>query len=242
MTTSAPPPPFNIPVIASFGQSTTSTDVVEIIRELDVMGFDNFPDPVEAMLNQYEWSGSLNRLRVGVVLTFSINEQRDEQYVSYVVDELQDSTSVFLIRPAWLNKGYDFKVCVEGWDESANPSPSHNEVYSDLYWKRKHDSEESFQSLCEAVLEIHQGASPSSVLKTYDDNFDFSVGRTPEALLKPLPWLFIEQDIRYWNYTGRNMTIQSVEDLYDGKPLEKLSFELQDLGSIHETELAIPNQ
>ena len=216
--------------------------MVEIIRELDVMGFDDFPDPVEAMLNQYEWSDPLNRLRTGVVLTFSINEKRDEQYISYVVDELQDGSPVFLIRPAWLNKGYDFKVCVEGWDESANSAPSHSEVYSDLYWKRENSGESSFQALCEAVVDIHDGSSPGSVLETYGGDFDFSVGRTPEALLKPLPWLFIEQDIRYWNYTGRNMTIQSVKDLYDGKALEELSLELQDVGAIHETRLAIPNQ
>jgi hypothetical protein len=216
--------------------------VVEILRELDVMGFEDFPDSVEAMLSQHEWSDPLNRLRVGVVLTFSINENRDEQYISYVVDELQNGAPVFLIRPAWLNKGYDFKVCVEGWDESANPAPSHNEIYSDLYWKRENDDRESFQSLCEAVLDIHQGASPSSVLETYRGDFDFSTGRTVEALLKPLPWLFIEQDIRYWNYTGRNMTIQLVENLYEGKTLEELSLELQDIGAIHETRLAIPNQ
>lgn len=216
--------------------------MVEIVRELDVMGFNEFPDTVEAMLNQYEWSDPLNRLRVGVVLTFSINEKRDEQYISYLVDELQDGTHVFLIRPAWLNKGYDFKVCVEGWDESANPAPSHNGIYSDLYWKREHDKEESFQSLCEAVLDIHEGLSPDTVLEKYSNTFDFSVGRTPEALLKPLPWLFIEQDIRYWNYTGRNMTIKLVEDLYNGKPLDELSLELQDIGAIHETQLAIPNQ
>lgn len=216
--------------------------MVEIIRELDVMGFDDFPDPVEAMLNQHEWSDPLNRLRVGVVLTFSINENRDEQYVSYIIDELQDGSPVFLIRPAWLNKGYDFKLCVEGWDESANPAPSHSEVYSDLYWKRENDDEGSFQSLCEAVLDIHEGTSPSSVLEKYGGDFDFSVGRTPEALLKPLPWLFIEQDIRFWNYTGRNMTIQSVMELYDGTLLEELSFELQALDEIHETPLAIPNQ
>ena len=141
--------------------------MVEIIRELDVMGFDDFPDPVEAMLNQHEWSDPLNRLRTGVVLTFSINEKRDEQYVSYVVDELPDGSPVFLIRPAWLNKGYDFKVCVEGWDESANPAPSHSEVYSDLYWKRENSDKDSFQALCEAVLDIHEGTSPSSVLETY---------------------------------------------------------------------------
>ncbi len=33
-------------------------------------------------------------------------------------------------------------------------------------------------------------------------NFVFSV----EHILKTIKWLFIEQDIRYWNYSGRQMT------------------------------------
>jgi len=216
--------------------------VVDIIREHDVLRFDEYPETVEAMLSQHDWDDRLNRLRVGTVLTFSLTENRDEQYVSYVVDRLQNGAKVFLIRPAWLNKGYDFKVCVEGWDESANPAPSHSEIYSDLYWKREHDDGQSFEVLCEAVLDVHQGASPTAVLNTYGDDFDFSVGRTPEALLKPLPWLFIEQDVRYWNYTGRNMTIELVEKLYDNQPRSELSLELQELSAIHETPLAIPNQ
>jgi len=216
--------------------------VVEIVRELDNLGFDDYPHEVQVMLSQIEWDDRLNKLRVGVVLTFSLNENRNEKYVSYVVDELEDGTPVFLIRPAWLNKGYDFKVCVKGWDESANPAPSHQEIYSDLFWKREHDSESAFEVICQAVTDIHAGASPQAVLDKYGSGFDFSVGRTPEALLKPLPWLFIEQDIRYWNYTGRNMTIELVEELSAGAPLDDLNMELQDIGAIHETPLAIPNQ
>lgn len=215
--------------------------MVEIVQEHDSLGFDDYPQPVEQMLEQYSWEDRLNKLRVGVVLTFSLFENRNEQYVSWNVDELDNGASIFLIRPAWLNKGYDFKVCVDGWDESANPAPSHSEIYSDLYWKREQDDTDSFEALCEAVLDIHEGASPKTVLNRYSDDFDFSVGRTPEALLKPLPWLFIEQDVRYWNYTGRNMTIGMVEQLYENQPLSELELEVQELGAIHETPLAIPN-
>ena len=213
--------------------------MVEIVREIDELAFDEYPETVRTMLDQIGWEDPLNRLRVGVVLTFSLLEDRDEQYVKYNVDRLSDGATVFLIRPAWLNKGYDFKVCVEGWDQSANPAPRHTEIYSDLFWKREQDGEDAFEALCEAVFEVHQGKSADAVLASYEDRFDFSVGRTPEALLRPLPWLFIEQDIRFWNYTGRNMTIKLVEKLYDGIPLSELELELQELGEIHETPLAI---
>ncbi|SEL20327.1 hypothetical protein SAMN04488691_103239 [Haloferax larsenii] len=194
------------------------------------------------MLEQVDWDDPLNRLRVGVVLTFSLYERRDEKYLGYNIDELSDGTPVFLIRPAWLNKGYDFKVCVEGWDDSANPAPSHPDVYSDLYWKREHDDADSFEAICKAVLGIYEGDSPDEVLEEYGDEFNFTVGRVPEALLKPLPWLFIEQDIRYWNYSGRDKTIELVKKLYDGVPLSELDLKLQDLDEIHDTPLAIPNQ
>jgi hypothetical protein len=31
-------------------------------------------------------------------------------------------------------------------------------------------------------------------------------GEETIRILKAIKWLFIEQDIRYWNYSGRNMT------------------------------------
>lgn len=215
--------------------------MIDFVKELDVLGLDDYPDIVDEMLEVHDWDDSLNKLRVGTVLTFSLNEKRDEQYVCYVVDELENGSSIFLIRPAWLNKGYDFKVCVDGWENSENPAPTHDEIYSDLYWKREHDSKESFEALCQAVLDIHEGESPTDVLEEYHNDFDFTVGRTPEALLKPLPWLFIEQDIRYWNYTGRNMTIKSVEQLYNGVHIEDTELDPQPLDEIHSTPLAIQN-
>jgi hypothetical protein len=213
--------------------------MVEIVREIDGLGFDEYTGEVEEMLEQRGWEDPLNKLRVGVTLTFSLNENRNEQYVSYPVDELSSGNEVFLIRPAWLNKGYDFKVCVEGWDDSSNPAPSHDEIYSDLYWKRENDDQDSFDAICSAVMDIHEGLSPTEVIEEYGNEFDFSVGRKPEALLKPLPWLFIEQDIRYWNYTGRDMTIELIKGLQEGEPLSELELEPQELEDIHSTPLSI---
>ena len=34
----------------------------------------------------------------------------------------------------------------------------------------------------------------------------FQSGLEVDHILKNIKWLFIEQDIRYWNYSGRNMT------------------------------------
>lgn len=213
--------------------------MVEIVKSIDSLGFDEFPETVDRMLERAEWDDPLNRLRVGVVLTFSLCEKRDERYVRYTVDELNDGREVFLIRPAWLNKGYDFKVCVDDWDYSANPAPSHNEIYSDIYWKRENDSKDAFDAICSAVMDIHAGSSPEETLGKYGDRLNFTVGRRPEALLKPLPWIFIEQDVRYWNYTGRNMTIEMIQKLSDGTPVSELDLELQKLEEIHNTPLSV---
>jgi len=213
--------------------------MVEIARTVESLRFNEFPEEVELMLEQRNWGDFLNRLRVGVVLTFSILEVRDQTYVKYTVDELQNGEEVFLIRPAWLNKGYDFKVCVEGWNSSANPAPSHSEVYSDLYWKREKDGEEAFDAISSAVMDIHSGSSPREVIEAYGEDFDFSVGRRPDALLRPLPWLFIEQDIRYWNYDGRNMTIETVQELSEDTPISDMDLEPQELDFIHSTELSV---
>ena len=37
-------------------------------------------------------------------------------------------------------------------------------------------------------------------------DIEFSAGLPADHILKTIKWLFIEQDIRYWNYSGRNMT------------------------------------
>ena len=40
----------------------------------------------------------------------------------------------------------------------------------------------------------------------------FETGLPVDHIVKAIKWLFIEQDIRYWNYSGRNMTWGLVPD------------------------------
>ena len=40
-----------------------------------------------------------------------------------------------------------------------------------------------------------------------------NVGLSPEHVIKVMKWLFIEQDIRYWNYSGRKMTWDIVPNI-----------------------------
>ena len=38
------------------------------------------------------------------------------------------------------------------------------------------------------------------------EGIHFETGYAVDHILKAIKWLFIEQDIRYWNYSGRNMS------------------------------------
>ena len=38
------------------------------------------------------------------------------------------------------------------------------------------------------------------------NSVSFENGLPVDHIVKTIKWLFIEQDIRYWNYSGRNMT------------------------------------
>ena len=50
----------------------------------------------------------------------------------------------------------------------------------------------------------------------------FEFGLSPEHILKVIKWLFIEQDIAYWNYSGRNMTWGLVPDKREGQTFTSL--------------------
>ena len=41
----------------------------------------------------------------------------------------------------------------------------------------------------------------------------FNSGYSPELILKLVKWLFIEQDIRDWNTSGRAMLMNGINDI-----------------------------
>lgn len=45
------------------------------------------------------------------------------------------------------------------------------------------------------------------------DEVIFNNGFSTEMILKTLKWLFIEQDIRYWNYSGRDMLWGEIQEI-----------------------------
>lgn len=215
-------------------------------QEIDVLGFDDFPTQVETILASHDWEEPKrhNRLRMGTVLTIATEIPRGGGSYEFLVDKLDIGGYVRLRYPGSLNNGFDFAVRVDGWRNEGIPRPSHPDIYFDFHEKREEDARPAFEALCDAAEMIFEGQSAQSALDEYGPKFDFETGRFPEALLRPLPWLFIEQDIRYWYGDGRERTMRAIREIREGKSLESFEFypnkNYQTLDDIGETRLAIP--
>lgn len=120
----------------------------------------------------------------------------------YYVETLKDGRRIYLLRPTFLNKGIDFQVWLEKYDGDKDKKPSHKGIIQDLNLKHKEKPTE-YNDLLKAIDRVWTCEEPDKVLRDY--RFSFSKGLSVEALLKILKWLFIEQDITYWNYDGREM-------------------------------------
>lgn len=125
----------------------------------------------------------------------------------YCVETTSDGCKVYLLRPTFLNKGIDFQVWISGKSLSKdNFRPSHKDIFNDLRVKHK-ESHKQFHLLLEAIDKVWNCEDPDEVLK----GLNFKEGFSAELLLKILKWLFIEQDITYWNYDGRAMLKNGID-------------------------------
>ena len=126
---------------------------------------------------------------------------------TYYVETLNSGNRVYLKRPANLHNGFDFLVCVENVNyakvgERRRNYPSHDDIGNDLTLKKREDPimYSRFYELLKRVYECHD------VDDSELNGIVFKTGLAPDHIIKVIKWLFIEQDIRYWNYSGRAMT------------------------------------
>ncbi len=129
-------------------------------------------------------------------------------HYKYFAEKLQDGRRVYILRPTFLNKGIDFQVWVEQFKDEKDGRPSHKNVLEDLRLKLAENRQEALKLLA-AIEEVWNCSEPDSTLKKY--KFSFKKGYSAELLLKILKWLFIEQDITYWNYDGRGMLFAAIK-------------------------------
>lgn len=128
----------------------------------------------------------------------------------YNVETLADQRRIFLLKPTWLNKGIDFQVMVEKFKDDKDAKPSHKDILEDLKIKKEFKPRE-YQLLKKDIYRVWNCEEPSEVLR--DVKYVFIKGYTVELILKCLKWLFIEQDITYWNYDGRGMLKREIDKI-----------------------------
>jgi hypothetical protein len=136
----------------------------------------------------------------------------------YNVERCANGKRVYLLRPTWLNKGFDFQVNVEGLVKVVKPGkgatremPSHGDVIHDLQSKvakRPRDTE----TLFEAVAAVYECGEPAEILRQSPRLSTFKEGWPVDQSLYAVKWLFIEQDVTYWLQTGRDMFMSAIEN------------------------------
>lgn len=163
-------------------------------------------------------SGTRNDVRMRVVNALSKEEpgtgngDRASKYI-YYVETLANGDRVYLQRPANLHNGFDFLVCVEntnyaGEGERRRNYPKHSDIEEDLKAKKAENKAmyKLLHSILKRVFECEDVSDEELASLT------FNTGLPVDHIVKATKWLFIEQDIRYWNYSGRNMTWEIVPE------------------------------
>lgn len=114
---------------------------------------------------------------------------------------------VYLSRPAQFNNGFDFTLNVSNINFNptgrATTRPTHQNIKDDLILK-KDINPKMYLEFRTQIEKIYNCDEPSN------SKFDFGIGLNSEILLECIKWLFVEQDVTYWNYSGRAMFYESI--------------------------------
>lgn len=90
-------------------------------------------------------------------------------------------------------------------------SPGFDDVYADLEIKKQENVNE-FQKIIPIIYEIYD-CNDIDIAKI-SKNIHFDKGLPIEVVFKLIKWLFIEQDLRYWNYSGRATFLEYMKNLF----------------------------
>ena len=134
----------------------------------------------------------------------------------YVVDEY-DGYQIILHRPATLNKGFDFTVNVNGFFFCKNrryTHPSHNDIIDVLMDVTLTYSEEEYRKVMEQIHAVFNFEEPNfnEIRNIYFTDCD-EIERPIAIIVLAIKWLFIEQDVTYWNWSGRMMLRNKLRDV-----------------------------
>ena len=129
----------------------------------------------------------------------------------YPVENLSIDKKLFIFRPAGLNKwNFDFKV--EVLEDFGLGKGTHKEIVSDFH-NKKQENPQKFTKLLKALTSLYNCSENNvdRVLENYPDlQTPFQMGAKVDVLLKVVKWMFIMEDIVYWNYKGRTMLYNAI--------------------------------
>ena len=120
-----------------------------------------------------------------------------------------DIHEVFLKRPAQFNNGFDFTIHVKGINFNPNrytTRPTHQNIFDDLKNKKIEDPK-MYEDLMIEIENIF------NVLSFDLTNINFTSGIPTDILCETIKWLFVEQDVTYWNFSGRNMFYNGILEI-----------------------------
>ena len=159
-------------------------------------------------------SGTRNEVRERVITEFlqetpgTGSGDKQSKYL-YYVETLSNGNRIYLERPANLHNGFDFVINVENMIFLTEKGlekhyPAHDHIIADLEDKRD-ESQEKYAILYTLIEDVYN-------CKEIGDNINlkFDTGYDVDMILKVIKWFFIEQDIRYWNYSGRAMLMSGI--------------------------------
>jgi len=130
----------------------------------------------------------------------------DTSKYKYIVRKISGH-DVYLNRPAQFNNGFDFTLNVSNINFNgggkSTTRPTHKNILDDLLSK-KSENPTLYSNFLSEIKNVYNCQTPTII------NFQFVSGYSSEIILECIKWLFAEQDVTYWNYSGRAMFYDSI--------------------------------
>ncbi len=190
------------------------------MRVIDIKGMVKIPNGFDISEENFEYNRNfIRKLLIEMFLTEKSGSKKISSKYKYIVENT-DIGNIYLIRPAQRRWGFDFVVHIENYtflNSKKGSNPSHDDILLEIENKLKELDNDLKEIFCEALYKIYLCADPDEIINEYKFlNSTNNEGKLSiEAILKLLKWLFIEQDIRYWNYSGRNMLFGGIKNLFN---------------------------
>jgi hypothetical protein len=138
------------------------------------------------------------------------NKENTSKY-RYNVELLSCGNKIYITRPVPLNKGFDFIIHAENYVfMNGRDNPKHDDILNDLIAKKQQNIK-SYNKLLSMIEQVYLCHDPDDIL--VNESIEFKQGLPVDLILKIIKWLFIEQDVRYWNWSGRNMFMSGIKGI-----------------------------